>query len=173
MARPVTPWLLVIPLGTVGVLAGHEVAYAITSTTHGDLHGYLSHGPQVALLFVLLSLGGASVSRHACKVRLWPFPAVALAGFVAQEHLERLVHSGTVPFLLGKPVFLAGLGIQTLVALAVWLVARLLVRTIGGVEGFRPRAFPDPRAAHWPLRFAGLESALSGAPRARSPPLGR
>lgn len=131
MRRPLRPWLLVVPLGTLGVLTGHEIAYALTSTPHDELHGYLSHLPQVALLLSVLALVGASFVERGRRLALWPFPAVAIAGFVVQEHVERVVHDGSVPFLFDRPFFLVGLAVQVLVAVAAWLLARLLVRLVG------------------------------------------
>jgi len=110
------PWLLILPLSCCGVLAAHELAYALTRTPRGETHGYLAHLPQLALLLFVLSLVGATLVERGPRIALWPFPAVALSGFVLQEHLERLAHGGAIPFLLDKPFFLVGFGVQALVA---------------------------------------------------------
>lgn len=171
--RCVTPWLLVISLGTLGVLAGHEIAYALTSTPHDELHGYMSHLPQVALLLTLLSLVAASFVGRGSRLALWPFPAVAMIGFVAQEHLERLAHTGSVPFLLDKPFFLVGLAIQALVAIAAWLLARLLVRIVGHTAAASPPRFARPSDSCRPVSAAPAGATVAGAFGARSPPFGR
>lgn len=124
-------WLVIVPLSTLGALGGHRAAYALTGTAGGELHGYLHHAPQAILLLVILALVGAALVERGARVVLWPFPVVVLLGFVLQEHLERLSHTGSVPFLLDQPVFLVGTALQAIVALAAWLVARLLVRTLG------------------------------------------
>lgn len=130
-------WLVVVPLSTLGILGGHQAAYALTGTAVGELHGYLHHAPQVLLLLVILSLLGAALVERGSRVVLWPFPVVVMLGFVLQEHLERLSHTGSFPFLLDQPVFLVGIALQAIVALAAWLVARLLVRALGRA-GARP-----------------------------------
>ncbi len=168
-----TPWLLVIPLGTLGVVAGHEIAYAATGTPHAELHGYMSHLPQVALLLTLLSLVGASFVERGSRLALWPFPAVAMIGFVAQEHVERLAHTGSVPFLFDKPFFLVGFGMQTLVAIVAWRFARLLVRVVGRAPSSRAPVL-GRAAEHDPFPCESLAGVtVSGPLGARAPPLGR
>lgn len=133
-------WLLVVPIAALGVLGGHELAYAVTRTPRAELHGYLVHAPQVTLVLTALSVLGAALVRRGGRLALWPFPAVAITGFVAQEHLEQLQHGGSVPLLLNRPVFLVGVLIQSLVALAVWLLARLLLRVLHAQIPRRPLA---------------------------------
>ena len=128
--RPLRPWLLVVPLAALGMLGGHELAYAITRTPRGPVHDYLAHLPQVALVLLLLSVIGALFVRGSGTAALWPFPVVALAGFVVQEHGERLEHAGALPFLLDEPFFVVGLIVQCLVALVAWFVARLLLDSL-------------------------------------------
>ena len=167
------PWLLVVPLGTLGVLLGHEIAYGVTRAPHEALHGYLNHLPTIALLLTILALVGASFVERDRRLALWPFPAVAISAFVAQEHIERIAHEGSIPFLLDQPVFLVGLGVQALVALAAWLAARLLVRMVGRVAASRPPGtvtFVDP-AVPVVLGPRGLARARNHVPR--GPPLSR
>jgi hypothetical protein len=164
------PWLVVVPLATLGLLGGHELAYAITGTPSAGLHGYLGHLPQLVLLLVLLSLVGASFVERGQRVALWPFPAVVLATFVLQEHLERIAHHGSVPFLLDDRVFQAGLAVQAIVALAAWVLARALVRIVGAPRSVDRCAWPS--AAAWvPAGRLILSSRpATGVHGARAPP---
>ncbi len=173
MRRSLRPWLLVVPLATLGVLAGHEIAYALTSTPPEELHGYMSHVPQITLLLTLLSLLGASFVERGRRLARWPFPAVALAGFVAQEHIERLAHDGSVPFLLDKPFFLVGLVVQALIAIAAWLLARLLVHVVGSAQPERNRRVGGPIDLPVPVGVAPVCGAVPGAGGPRAPPLDR
>jgi len=63
-----------------------------------------------------------------------------------QEHLERLAHTGHVPFLLASPVFWVGIVLQAPLAIAVWLISRQLSEDIA-------RRLPVrlPRLARLPL----------------------
>ena len=135
----------------------------------GELHGYLAHAPQVALVLTVLSVVGASFVTRDARLALWPFPAVAVTGFVTQEHLEQLQHGGTLPFLLDRPVFLVGVLLQGVVALFAWLVARVFLRVL---HTQAPNTRLTPR---WSYLCARLEFALPslcrfGAARPRAPP---
>lgn len=163
-------WLVVLPLAALGTVLGHEVAYAVTGSPRDDLHGYLSHLPQITVILGFLTLATAAVVERRAGLALWPFPAVTIGGFVAQEHLERFLHDGAIPFLLSQPVFLVGLALQALVAVAAWLLARLLAYVVGVEDR------PPPRR---PLRRAGVGLVLVAAPagswpagtaRPRAPP---
>jgi hypothetical protein len=106
-------WLVVAPLVVAGTLVAHAGAYRLTGTPTGSLHSYLEHAPQLVLLVSLL--------------------AIALAGLRArlQEHVERLVHTGELPWILTTPAVLLGLVLQVPVALCVWLVAARLLSALG------------------------------------------
>jgi hypothetical protein len=168
---PLRPWLLITPLSAVGMLVGHELAYAVTRTPQAGLHGYLGHLPEICLFLVLFTLVGASLVERGSRIVLWPFPAVVIAGFVVQEHVERIVHSDSVPFLLDNPVFGIGLGIQVVVAVAAWLCARLLIRVVGSTSAPRRRAL---RVRLVEISFAPLAPMrairLARGSRSRAPP---
>jgi hypothetical protein len=172
MRSPLRPWLLVTPLSSLGVLAGHELAYSVTRTPQEELHGYFNHLPELLLLLAVLTLLGASLVERGARIALWPFPAVAIAGFVVQEHAERLAHTGSVPFLLGSPVFLVGLGMQIVVAIAAWLCARILVTAVGSTGHPRRRA---SRVGLIEVAFAPVgemrASRLARTSRSRAPPV--
>lgn len=103
---------------------------------------------------------------------MWPFPAVTVIGFVLQEHLEQLQHSGSVPLLLDRPAFLVGVVVQGLVALVAWLAARLLVRTLAAED------VCHPLVAHWSLMCDPSEPVAVAVRtvqrrRSRAPPSSR
>lgn len=170
--RPVRVWLLVAPLGLAGVLGGHEIAYAVTNTPPADLHAYASHVPQIAMLLGFLSLVGASLVERGRSIALWPFPAVVMVGFVAQEHIERIAHDGSVPLLIDKPFFLIGLVLQAIVAIAAWLLARLLVRVVG-LDGVEPRPVAVVGEPAFPTGAGHRTRLLVGSGSPRAPPPGR
>jgi len=89
-----------------------------------------------------------------------------------KEHLEQLQHSGSVPLLLDRPAFLVGVGVQGLVALVAWLVARLLVRTLAAEN------VCHPLVAHWSLTCVPSEPVPVAvrtvqSRRSRAPPSSR
>jgi hypothetical protein len=169
--RSVHPWLVIVPLATAGGLGGHRIAYALAGPDHDALHGYLAHAPQLGLLLLVLALVFASFVDRGARLALWPFPTVTLTGFVVQEHVERVAHDGSAPFLLGERVFLVGLVVQVVVAVAAWLVARLLVRAVGSFGA--ACAVRIRGAASWPTppgsTISRPRGSAANAPRA--PPL--
>ena len=131
-------WLAVLPLVAAGMLVSHELAYRLTGTPGGSLHGYLEHAPQVLVVAAFAGLVLAGLSTRQRTPSAWPFAAAALVAFAVQEHLERVIHSGEVPWLLTSPVFLAGLLLQVPVAFLAWLLARRLLAALEPVRLRRP-----------------------------------
>lgn len=163
-------WLVVSPVIAAGVLASHALAYRLTSTPNGPFHEYLAHAPQVLLLLALAALALAGFGPRRDAPPAWAFPVVAVATFVAQEHVERLVHDGGVPMLLTTGVFLAGLALQVPVALVTWVIAR---RVLTIVAGDPPRVSLRPRL-EFPLGLADIARAVvlaSVRPPSRGPPV--
>lgn len=162
--------LLSLPFAAASILAGHAAAYALTGASPGGIHGYLEHAPQVVAVLVLLGLVGLAHAGRARTSSHVPVATLALAGFACQEHLERLAHTGEVPFLLASPTFLLGLALQLPFAAALWLLARRVARTLARVERDGP-----PRLALLPLlplpasRLAAAV-AVAGCARGRAPP---
>jgi hypothetical protein len=132
-------WLIVAPVLAAGVLVAHTLAYRVTGTPADAFHSYLQHVPQILLIAALLGLGLGGAGRRLDAPRLAFFAAVALTTFVVQEHVERLVHDGTVPMLLTTPAFLVGVLLQLPVAVIAWALARYLLAAI------RENAVPRPR----------------------------
>ncbi|HEY7179521.1 MAG TPA: hypothetical protein VH305_10120 [Gaiella sp.] len=133
MRRRLFAWALVTPVAVAGVLVTHALAYRLTGVRPGPVHEYLAHVPQVAFVLASLALLGLalqerSLSRFSAR---WVAPLAPL-GFVCQEHLERLVHDGRVPWLLTSPTFLLGLALQLPVALVCVLLVRRVVGTLAG-----------------------------------------
>src|SRR5688572_1968833 len=129
MSRRLT-WLLTVPLMAGGLIAGHELAYRMVgapSVGHGYL-GYLPFASAILLALTLcaLVLHSLAAFRGEHPVASPPLAFVLLPGaaFVLQEHLERLLHSGTLPML--EPTFAVGLAVQLPFGLATLLIARLL-----------------------------------------------
>jgi hypothetical protein len=135
--RRTLSWALALPLTAAGVLLSHEVAYRALGAPSEGVHGYLAHAPQLIAVLGTVALATLVVESRAESRSAWPFAAVALTAFAGQEHAERLVHTGELPWLVTRPVFLLGLALQVPVALAVWLLARLLLRV-------RPARRPHP-----------------------------
>ena len=140
-----------------------------------------TYGPQ--LVAVLVILVGAVLGRRALAFRAegpqqlprWRLAALPMVGFLAQEHLERILQDGQVGWLTTlEPVVLIGVGLQLPCGLlAVWLVRTLLraAERLGctlarrGLYGPRP---PERLAASASpsLRLSVLASRHAG----RAPP---
>lgn len=135
-------WLLTIPLMTGGLLAGHAAAYRVAiPDPHARQHaleeaghGYLAYTPLV--LGVCLALVLAAIALRAVAAfkgeRRRGAPPVALAtlpllAFVIQEHVERYVHTGHLPWTAAlEPTFAVGLAVQLPFAFAALLLAEVL-----------------------------------------------
>ncbi len=119
-------WLLLLPFAAASVLIGHVVAYRVTGTPTGDVHGYLAHAPQLVAILATLALLGLAADARARRCSPVPLALLAIGAFVAQEHLERLIHTGDMPFLLTSPALWVGIALQLPLTLAVWWLARRL-----------------------------------------------
>ena len=128
--RRALAWVLTLVLAAAGTLMAHAIAYTLTGEPTGDVHAYFAHAPQLLLVLGTLSLSALAFTRGASAPPAWPFPFLAVGAFVAQEHLERLIHTGELPWLLTQPAFLLGLSLQLPAALAAWTLARRLLRVL-------------------------------------------
>ncbi len=133
MARRMLAWLLVTPVAAAGVLGAHALAYGLTGTTAASVHAYLGHVPQVVAVLASIGLVGLAVQERSFgRLPLWPFALVGPLGFTCQEHVERLAHTGELPFLLTTPSFAVGLVLQLPVAvLCVWVARRVAGALVG------------------------------------------
>lgn len=171
MGRRALAWALTTPVAAAGVLAAHALAYRLTGTSAGPLHHYLEHAPQLVAVLATLGLVGLalqerSLSRHS----VWWFAPLAPLGFACQEHLERLAHTGHVPWLLTTPVFLVGVVLQLPVALVCVLAVR---RLTGTLADRRPGRGGMPGGAWLPLTVRAEPARTPAAPprpSGRGPP---
>lgn len=177
-----------------GLLAGHALAYRFAfpdAHARADAlaqsgHGYLGHVPLMlaACLGVLLAalLVRAIAGFRGETVRPSVSRALILlppAAFVVQEHVERLLHSGQIPWAASlEPSFLLGLALQLPFALAALLIgwglqslAQAVGRALAATE-LRP-SFPafvaQPAYARSTPRPAGLARGYGE----RAPPFPR
>ncbi len=161
--RLLLAWILVTPVAAAGVLAAHALAYRLTGARPGPTHEYLAHVPQVVVVLASVALLGLAVQERSLSrfSARWVAPLAPL-GFACQEHLERLVHEGHVPWLLTSPTFLLGLALQLPVSLACVLLVRQVVGTLTGV---RRRRAPRHGDAWLPV-----STSAPLLPRAARPP---
>jgi hypothetical protein len=190
------PWLLSVPLMVGGTEVAHWLAFRLvypdawqrSQALQQTGHGYFSFlpiagGTGVALLLSALLLHGKDVSaghgRQVREVRLSQFAVLPPLAFALQEHLERLVHNGTMLGVVLEPTFMLGLLLQLPFALVAYLLARFLLRAAGYVGNVVSRRnAPRPRPIHpqkrsWlPLDLSPLRVAvLAGGHAERGPPL--
>jgi hypothetical protein len=165
MARRLLTWALVAPLAAGGALVAHALAYRMTGTAPGPAHAYLEHVPQVlAILATVGIVGLAFQQRSAGRHATWVFAAAAPFGFACQEHVERLAHTGELPWLLTTPAFLVGLALQVPVALLCLAVARRVAGTLRPARVARPPLV----AAVWVPLAEYAETRPREAPRPRA-----
>jgi hypothetical protein len=127
---PTRTWLAVSPVLLAGVLVAHWLAYRLTETPAGPTHEYLDHTPQALGVLTLVALLTVAIGGPLRIRPAWQLPLAALACFVVQEHVERLVHTGELPWILASPAFLAGMLLQVPVALLAWALARRLLEVL-------------------------------------------
>jgi hypothetical protein len=158
--RRTLTWLLTLPFAAASVLLGHAIAYRVLGLPADDLHGYLAHAPQLVLILATLALLGLAADSRARRHSPVPLASLAIGSFVAQEHLERLIHTGQVTFLLTSPVLWLGIALQLPLAVVVWIVARRLAEDIAA-----PVRRTIPRIARFTLPL----TAMVGQPVASAP----
>ena len=171
-------WALTLPLVLLGTQAAHALAYDLVyPEAHRRIllqtgHGYLAWLPlalalagAVALAALCVAAADAARGRPARELPGWAFAFLPPVTFVIQELLELSLHMGTFGWrAVLAPTFLPGLALQLPVALAAFLVARLLLRTAEHVG----RALARLRLVH---RSIHLLSAPE-APRLRARVIG-
>ncbi|MEZ5102456.1 MAG: hypothetical protein R3C15_22180 [Thermoleophilia bacterium] len=187
--RRSTALLLSLPLAVLGSLTAHDLAYRIVAGhAHAHLlaatgHGYLEHAwPVLGALAALLAAGVvvALLGRRGPVASAGVIGLVPLVGFVLQEHLERLVQTGSFPVDAAlEPTFVVGLLLQVPFALlALWLAAEILqlARTVRrlALEAEPTALAPLPLVAAAPAAVALPRPAPAACRLAgRGPPRGR
>lgn len=162
MSRRLIVWLVTLPLAVAGTQLAHAFAYRVVSPDAGERahelsatgHAYLAYLPlMLAVGTVLVVLALAVEIRHivgapgrsGLRPSAWGFAALAPAIFTCQEHFERLVQDGVVPWGAAlAPSFVAGLLLQLPFALAAYALARLLLRVARSLARLLARR-PRPR----------------------------
>jgi hypothetical protein len=165
MIRRTAAWVIALPLAVASWLGAHCLAYWLASpgaeqhmgvhAEHG--HAWLGYTPALALwgltvvvaglvLCVGQGLRGHRPSRPPARL----FALVPPLGFVVQEHVERLIASGAIPYdLVVEPTFLLGLALQAPFAVAALLLTRALYALGFGLG----RALAGNLAIGRPLRY--------------------
>ena len=184
--RRASSWLIALPLALGGAQLAHAEAYRLVYADPHERahaldatgHAYLSYAPAAAALALALLLCGLTRrfvharGGRTAAVAAWPFAAVPLLTFLAQEHLER----GSLVGVLAEPTTVVGLLLQVPFALLAYGFARLLLRAVDGlalVARRRPRLRAEARSprpltpALFPLPPLAFGVAQRGPPRAR------
>jgi hypothetical protein len=168
MTRRVSAWLLTIPLAVAGTQLAHEAAYRMlapdslerTQLLDRTGHAYFAYAPvllgfgaALVLASLLVSLLRTLRGSAATHLSPWAFAALAPLGFTLQEHVERLLHEGAVPWDAAlEPTFMLGLVLQLPFTLAAYVFARALLavaeqlgRALSAGRPFRARRLPARR----------------------------
>ena len=142
MTRRRAAWVISLPLAVASWLGAHCLAYWLVSpggeqhmgmhAEHG--HAWLGYTPALAVwgltlvvAGVVLCVGDGLRGRRPSDPPLRLFALLPPAAFVAQEHIERLVGTGSITYdLLVEPTFLVGLALQLPFAVAALLLTRAL-----------------------------------------------
>jgi hypothetical protein len=159
-----------LPLVVASWLGAHCLAYWLVSpgaehrmgmhAEHG--HAWLGYtsalalwGLAVVLAGLVLCVGAGLRGHRPSSPPLRLFAILPTLGFVVQEHVERLIGSGSVPadFVL-EPTFLLGLALQLPFALAALLLTRALYAISFGLG----RAIAGTTPAVGPLLRHGPQS---------------
>jgi hypothetical protein len=172
-------WMVALPLAVASWLGAHCLAYWLVAPAgehqmglHAESgHAYLGYTPAIFLwggallavgLVLCVGLGLRDVRPSPPPLRL--FALLPPLAFTVQEHVERLIGTGSLPpDIVLEPTFLVGLALQVPLALAALLVAHALHRT-----GFDFGRLLRPRLA--PLRTgAAIPASLQRLPAAATP----
>jgi len=159
-------WLVALPLMVAGSQLAHVLAYRLVYpqaqvrlrdllvTGHGYMLGHAAWLPLAAGVLggaELVALAWAAVEAvrrgPGRPLPAWAFALLPLAGYTLQEFLERWLAGSTFPwwFVL-QPTYRVGLLLQLPFGLALYLVARLLLRAVEHVARVFAGSAPLPVA---------------------------
>jgi hypothetical protein len=197
-SRRVAAWLLSFPLMVVGSQVAHVLAYRIVyPNAHVRLsellatgHSYMRYPAYVPMLLGVLGaaelLGAGWVFAGSARrslqrpVPAWAFALLPLLCFTVQEFLERWLSGGSLPWwMVLQPTFRVGLLLQLPFALAVFLLARALLRVAERVGNALRGAAARPPLVGFSVGWVVLEvcppqrGALAGGHAGRGPPRAR
>ena len=159
-------WVIAAPLAVGSWLGAHCLAYLLVSpdaehhvgvhAEHG--HAWLGYTPAIFVWgLALVAAGVVLCVGEGLRGRLPAPPPVRLfallppIAFTIQEHLERLLGSGAVPYdLVAEPTFVLGLALQLPFSLAALLLTRALYALGLGLG----RVLARQLALRRPLRYA-------------------
>jgi hypothetical protein len=142
MIGRVAGWVLALPLAVASWLGAHCLSYWLVSPgaeehmgLHADHgHAWFGYGPSLAIWGLALVVAGVALcvgegqrGRRPSGPPALLFALLPTAGFVVQEHVERVIGTGSIPVdLAAEPTFLVGLALQVPFALAALLLTRAL-----------------------------------------------
>jgi hypothetical protein len=177
---------VVLGLALGGVLLGHTLAYRIIlPDAHARAlelarsgHGYLAGANAVGLVASIVALSVLFLGRllrsedAATWSIVWRLVAFQMAAFASMEILERVASGSGAGRLL--PVLAIGLPVQALVAGAIALIARFMLRAAevfaGRVSGRAAWPRADIAYPRFPYDVAPATRAIVDPPPERAPP---
>jgi hypothetical protein len=142
MTRRRAVWAIALPLAVASWLGAHCLAYWLVASgaerhmgLHADHgHAWLGYTPALAVWGLTLVVAGLVLcvgeglrGRRPSGPPVRLFALLPPLAFAVQEHLERLIGSGAIPYdLVLEPSFLVGLALQLPFAVAALLLTRAL-----------------------------------------------
>ncbi len=157
--RRALAYVITAPLVLLGVFMAHQASY-IAVAGHDEAsrllaqtgHGYLDHAPTglivlagtlvVAIAFD--ALRAVYSGEAGIDLALWPFAAAGPAAFFVQEHLERYLADGGIPWAAAlEPTFILGLLLQAPAAVLTYGIARRLMHSARRLAGAASRRLAD------------------------------
>lgn len=184
MTRRMAAWVISLPLAVASWLGAHCLAYWLVSpgtehhmgmhAEHG--HAWLGYTPALAIwglalvvAGVVLCVGEGFRGRRPSRPPVLLFALLPPIAFVVQEHVERLLASGSIPHdLIFEPTFLVGLALQLPFAVAALLLTRALYSLGVGVGRLLATRFTLGRAVrHGPPALVQMPAS----PTLVAPPL--
>jgi hypothetical protein len=186
-------WALTLPLLVVGELGGHWLAYRLADSdphARAELLAQTGHGQRylallppvvsVCLLLAALVFARSAVAGARPRRRLpaWVVVMAPAVGFVAQEFIERVAHTGRLDWTVAlERAVVIGIALQIPCGvLCLWLVRALLRvadsvgSVLAGLGASRARRVV-PTARWAALVLAVPAVAVAGNAAGRAPPL--